>query len=195
MFTQGGPGDAGPRQLAGPLRSLRVCRWEALPGGGGRGHHVPREQRRLSVSGAPRELEVGRRPRWGRSGTRVEAQPARGGRPHPVPSDARIAAGPVVVDTADGASVPPGGGVLPSELPSFAAGPRRPPGTPSAAVWTHARRPAVGSPSGGRTPVLRACPQGREPFHGVPHISECCPRFYAERVGRGRSPGLKGPGG
>lgn len=146
MFTQGGPGDAGPRQLAGPLRSLRVCRWEALPGGGGRGHHVPREQRRLSVSGAPRELEVGRRPRWGRSGTRVEAQPARGGRPHPVPSDARIAAGPVVVDTADGASVPPGGGVLPSELPSFAAGPRRPPGTPSAAVWTHARRPAAGLP-------------------------------------------------
>lgn len=58
-------------------------------------------------------------------------------------------------------------------------------------------RPASsrGSPSGGRASVLRTCPQGREPFHGVPHISECCPRFYAERVGRGRSPGLKGPGG
>ncbi|XP_047612038.1 gamma-sarcoglycan isoform X2 [Phacochoerus africanus] len=86
-------------------------------------------------------------------------------------------------------------GFCPRKLPSFATGPRRPPGKPSAVVWTHARRPATGSPSGGRAPVLRACPQGREPFHGVPHTSECCPRFYAERVGRGRSPGLKGPGG
>lgn len=37
-------------------------------------------------------------------------------------------------------------GFCPRKLPSFAAGPRRPPGTPSAAVWTHARRPAAGLP-------------------------------------------------
>lgn len=195
MFTQGGPGDAGPRQLAGPLRSLRVCRWEALPGGGGRGHHVPREQRRLSVSGAP-------------PGARGRAAASLGALRDPGGSSAgtRRAPSPCSIRCPDRGGAGRRGHrrrcVCPTRRRGFALG------APELCRWAAAAsrdalrggvdtRPASsrGSPSGGRASVLRTCPQGREPFHGVPHISECCPRFYAERVGRGRSPGLKGPGG